>query len=376
MKNILIISGSYPKIKCGVGDYTNVLYSYLNNEVINQNYNFEILTSNKALNYNNPKIHNIVKKWSGFYIIRTILKFAKNYDIVHFEFPTVEYNSKSFAFYVLLPLLLRLKKIKVVYTFHEYSNNSRISKLVRIPAIKCSNKLIMVDMQFYNEINNKFKCQNKLYYIPIGSNIEKSTISISEIKEKRNEILNKYKVTKIISYFGFIDESKCMYETLLSFGKLKEEGKLDSMLLIIGEFNQNKCNKEYYNLLVECIEKYNLKENILVTGYLESREVGNYFKISDAAILLYKNGISLRNGSMLAAYQENIPIITSKNSQDNEFFKQKNFVLINNDITSICNAILDLQEGKIIPCENNTLISWEKIAQEHIKVYESFENKN
>ena len=375
MKNVLIISGSYPKIKCGVGDYTNVLYSYLNNKEINKNYNFEILTSNKAINFYNPKIHNIIKKWSGFYIIKTILKFAKNYDIVHFEFPSAEYNSKSFAFYVLLPVLLRFKKIKVVYTFHEYSNNTRISKLVRVPAIRCSNKIITVDMQFYNEINHKFKCQNNLYYIPIGPNVEKSTILISEIKEKRNVILNKYKVAKIISYFGFIDESKCMYETLLSLGKLKEEGKLDSVLLIIGEFNQNKCSKEYYNLLVECIEKYNLKENILITGYLESNEVGNYLKISDAALLLYKNGISLRNGSMLAAYQENIPIITSKNSQENDFFKQKNFVLISNGIDSICNAIMNLQEGKFSPCENNTPISWKNIAQEHIKVYESFEDK-
>ncbi len=375
MKNVLLISGSYPKIKCGVGDYTNVLYLNLNKEDINQDYNFEILTSNKAQNFNNVKIHNVVKKWSGLYIVKTILRYAKNYDIIHFEFPTIEYNSKSFAFYFLLPLLLRIKRIKVVYTFHEYSYNTRISKLVRIPAILFSQKIITVEKKFYQDIDKKFKCKKKLYYIPIGSNIERSTISSDEINERKNKILNDYKAKKIISYFGFIDESKCMYETLISLGKLKEQGKLESVFMIIGDFNQNKCSKEYYNLLVDCIKKYKLEENILITGYLESSEVGNYLKVSDAALLLYKNGVSVRNGSMLAAYQENIPIITSKNSQTNDFFNQKNFVLIDNKETSICNAVLDLQEGKILSYINEIEISWEKISKEHIKVYESFENK-
>ena len=119
-----------------------------------------------------------------------------------------------------------------------------------------------------------------------------------------------------------------------------------------------------------CLLENDLNDNIMITGYLESDKVGNYFKLSDAALLLYKNGISVRNGSMLAAYQENIPVITSKSEIIDDFFEQENFLLINNDVDSVYNAILDLQNGKIKPHEIKIEVSWKSIAKEHINVYE------
>jgi glycosyltransferase involved in cell wall biosynthesis len=369
---VLVISGSYHPIKCGVGDYTKILCEKLAEKI-----DVSVLTSNKASaeNNSNVTILNKIESWKGIKLLHIILREIKRsgYDLVHFQFPTTEYIKNSIAFYIVLPIILRIKRIKVVYTLHEYGDNSWISKLLRKPAIMFSNRVIIVDDKFKSELfkNNKCISKKKVSIIHIGANVPKSTSSSEDIVNLRQHILTKVdsRCNKIIAYFGFINEGKCVDILLEAMACLKHKGLLTSMLLIVGEFNGEKCSAQFYEKLVSIIKQNNLEKFIYVTGYVADKDVGNYLIASDIACLLFKRGVSIRNGSVLAAQQEGIPIITSKPTYDFDMFKSKQFILVDNNVEQVENAILDFQSSTQNREKFNTIDMWEEAVEKHIELY-------
>lgn len=369
---VLVVCGSYPPIKCGVGDYANILYSKMAEKV-----DITVLTSKTVSNDNmrGIKILNVVEKWKGFGLIRFILRLIKKekYDLVHFQFPTSEYVSNSIAFYVFLPLILRLKRIKVIYTIHEYSDNRWISKVLRKPAIYMSNRIVVVEDRFKFDIfkHNKLINKNKIEVVHIGPNIPHSSLSCEESEELRSLVLEnrQNQITRIVSYFGFINLSKRLDVLLNAFAELKKENRLLTLLLIIGEFNSDKCPPEYFKELQRIIDDNHLKENIYVTNFVEAEHVGDYFKISDAAILLFKNGASVRNGSLLAAQQEGLSIITTKPINNLDYFKTEQFKLVENEVDQVKSALLDLQNNPVQKYEAYGMSRWDDIVEQHLKIY-------
>lgn len=368
---VLIVSGSYPPIKCGVGDYTYILA-----DKISQDAEVTVLTSIDAKVSKNQKVtvKNVVKKWSGLYIIKTILKEIKSgkYDVVHFQFPTVKYKRNSIANYILLPLLLRLKKVKVVYTLHEYSNNSKISKAVRIPAILFSNRIIIVDNLFMDELSRKFRRRkDKIRYINIGANVEKSSQSQEEILSLRASLQKQDE--KLLAHFGFVNRSKRLDLILNAMAELKKENNLKSRLVIVGDFNEERSGKELYQELNAIITENSLNENITVTGYIEGN-VGDYFRASDSAIMLFNNGVSVRNGSVLAAQQEGVKIITTKPVRKIDVFKEQ-FYYVDNTVESVKESIITVQNEKKKTYETGDDFSWDVIKDKHVGVYKELIGK-
>lgn len=103
---------------------------------------------------------------------------------------------------------------------------------------------------------------------------------------------------------------------------LKDQGNLNSILLVIAEL---KKEDEYHKTISELIKKLGLKEDIAITGYLEDQQVSNNLKITDFVILPFTDGVSPKNGSMLAAVQEGKKVITTRNKEFNE--KYRKFIL-------------------------------------------------
>ncbi|MBD5100774.1 MAG: glycosyltransferase [Clostridiales bacterium] len=375
---VLVVCGSFPPIKCGVGDYANVLYNKMADKIdvtVLTSKNADVPTDSKV------KIINSIEKWKGYSLYKAILKEIKRgkYDLVHFQFPTSEYVNSSIMLFIVLPIILKLRGIKVVYTIHEYSNNRWISKVLRKPAIYCSNRIIVVEDAFKSDIlkRNKLINKNKINIIHIGANVPKSTKTKDEILCLRNKILTDRRVgiEKIVGYFGFINVSKRLDIILQAFAELKNENKLKSLLLIIGEFNSEKCPQELFDELQNIIKNNELEDYIYITGYVEDLEVGDYLKASDATVFLFKNGVSVRNGSMLAAQQEGRTIITTRPTNNLEYFDNGQFRLVENDVETVKAEILRAQDN---PTENfiqNDNDPWDAIVHKHIEIYEELVKK-
>lgn len=359
---VLLISGSYPPLKCGVGDYTKNLCDSL----LKLNYDVTVLTS-KNVNNRNDNVLAIIDKWGGFKLIKEICSVAsKEYDIIHIQFPALGYTESIWNY--LLPFWLRIAGKKVVYTIHEYYRPRR-----HVFSLIFSNNIILVDDKFLDKIHRKYKklFDKKIKVIHIGANVPKSQASKEEVLNLRNIIVNKQNISfsKVVSYFGFINPNKRIEIILEAMKQLKDKNKLDTLLMIMGDYRDISGNiEEYQNYIKKLITEFELSEYVYFTGFLNDDDVGTYFRCSDASILLFNEGVSCRNGSFLAAQQEGIPVYTTKPERD--FKVGTNITFINNTVEDVVETLLNIQQqNNINESADNYINPWEEIAAEHDIIY-------
>lgn len=364
---VLMIVGSYPPEKCGVGDYSSILFTHLNNY---EDYDIDIFTSDSIIK-KNTKIKFDKLKWKITdikFVVNSILK--QNYDIVHLQFPSKAYR-KSIAI-IFIMLFLYLKKKKIVLTLHEFSYSPLIAKLRTIPLLFISKKIIVVDEKYkYDFKKISKKIYDKTIFINIASNIPLSRLNNngSEKVEFRKKLFEDVKL--VIGYFGFINEAKGI-ESILEVGKILKQKNMDFKILLIGELNS--CNK-YHKTLIDLINLYKLQEEIVVTGYLESEEVADYISICDWMIFPFVKGLSPRNGSFLAALLQGVNIITTKSDDYCNFNNINNVFFIDTylDINSIMKHLVN--NKKNIINNSNIQYSWDEIAYKNHNIYLEVEGR-
>lgn len=363
---VCFIVGAFPKMKCGIGDYTyNIAL-----ELTKFNVEVHIITSIKANVYSNDKmiIHNVVEEWtfkSSSIIMKTLTNISP--DIVHIQYPSDEYG-KSF-FINLLPKIIKNKlNVKVVETVHEYLNYTIKGRVRNLINYIYSDKVIVVEKEYNRLIKSFLPIISKkidIKYIPIASNIPVSKLTIEGIKLKRDELCNNSE--NIISFFGFINELKGIEVLIEAISMIKKINK-DIKLLIIGNLDYNNY---YHAKILKMIEDFELTENIIMTGFLESpEEVADYLKISDCAVFPFKNGVSERNGSFLAAHNQNIPIITT--SLNNSYNKDGIFYLKNVTCDSLYKEIVNVINNK--SNINRDILEWDNIVEKHYELYLELED--
>lgn len=303
---VCFIVGAFPPMKCGIGDYTNLL----GEELVKMGHDVTIITSTNAkyINKEKFKVKNIVDKWDNSakdIIINTIREIKA--DIVNIQYPSEEYKKGIFMNF--LPMILKKKcKVKVVETVHEYLNYTYKGKLRNLINYLYADNLVVVEKRYIGEIRKFIPIISRKFnisYIPISSNIPKSNISSEELIKFRSIVATNDE--RIISYFGFVNELKGI-ETLINSFKIFSD-KVKAKLLIISELDSNN---NYHSKIINKIEEFDLRDKVIVTGFNESaNEVANYLAISDVCVLPFIDGVSERNGSFLAALNQNIPIITT-----------------------------------------------------------------
>lgn len=361
MTNVLMISGSFPPDKCGVGDYTKILCNNLHDKSVGINVISSFSSGDEKYHLNTS-----VQKWS-FSCIKKIFEVVDEIkpDIVHIQYPTKAYRKSVFINF--LPIALILKKCKVVTTIHEYSDNSLLGKIRVIPNLLFSNSIIVVDPVYKKDIIKLFPfIKNKVRFINIASNIPKSQLLESEKLAFKKTIIND-KSQRILGYFGFVNESKNIEVILEALADLKSVGELKTKLLMIAELEETN---EYHGKLIKLIEEYNLKEDVTITGYLNEKEVADYITIADYFILPFKNGFSPKNGSALAALQEGKMVVSTLpkskvNNLNNLIFLQT--AHLKNELIEL---IKKFQNSNIHNSSNkNSTYCWDDVSDKHIKLY-------
>jgi len=124
---VLLITGSFPPMRCGVGDYTARLAEAIGRV---HGTSVAVLTSQVAgmptLPNSRYEVFPVVSQWSLRYFPR-IARLVRRWqpDIVHMQFPTQGYRVGYLP--LLLPSLLFPLNLKVVQTWHEYYTKDNIT---------------------------------------------------------------------------------------------------------------------------------------------------------------------------------------------------------------------------------------------------------
>jgi len=127
------------------------------------------------------------------------------------------------------------------------------------------------------------------------------------------DILKKFSITphNYILHVGSMFNRKNLVALVYAFGKIKETGYPDLKLVLAGSLLTNRFDNDY-ELILNAIEKHNLKDTVVITGYLTDGEVGQLY--NNALIYVFP---SLNEGfglPVLEAFEHNLPVLVSNNT--------------------------------------------------------------
>lgn len=372
--NVTIISGTFPNLRCGVGDYTYWLCSGL----VKHNIEINIITSqNKNVKtLKEAKVYPLIKKWnfpSTIYLIRSLKKISP--DLVHIQYPTQSYKDKSMINFFPLFFKLIFLGTPLILTIHDIKTAHPLNKLRLIPFFIFADKLIVTTEEEKDYLIKRMPFLNsKLKTIPLGSNIR--THEITEDEKQRIRLNFGIKKDDIlISHFGYILPKKNLETLLYTLRRLLDTG-YRIKLMMISDFSPDK--NEYHGRLKKTADKLNLNQDIIWTGYCDQEIVSHYLYSSDINVQIYADGVSYRRTSFLAALCHGLPTVTTVTGELPGGLKDHYNVLAipPQNIEGLVGALKELimsndLRKKLADNTKNLAerFSWENIAKEHFELY-------
>ncbi|MCB9150113.1 MAG: glycosyltransferase [Caldilineaceae bacterium] len=380
LKRVLSITGAFPKLPCGVGDYTYQLMKTLTQYVPE----IHILTLKHNAVISNPQaplgmhIHSEIPAWS-LQNMPVITKVCQQVapDIVHIQYPstfgkgnrTVAANLVGIGSKKSLP-----RKTPVITTLHEFTERSLRWRLRAIINILTSDHIICANRFDVDAVKIVSMGRKRVSYIPIASAIPVVAQSDAE-KNQRRESLQISGSDITIAYFGFVTDQKG-FDVLLQAMHLLRAKKVPAKLLILTKLDPQN---SYHRAQIEQIGKLGIQESCLLgEKHYTEQEVSAFLQIADLAVFPFAEGTSDRRSSMLAALQHNLPTITTAGrSTPPNFIHAQNMLFVPPSrpdclSESIMQLIADAdlrQRLRRGAKELSVHYSWDAIAQRTLEVY-------
>lgn len=116
----------------------------------------------------------------------------------------------------------------------------------------------------------------------------------------------------LLGYFGFLNASKGG-DTLISALAILDDRKAKVKLVLIGGATgaSDPTDAAFAAQIDKQIRRYDLADRIIRTGFVAAPEVSANLLACDAVVLPYRDGVSFRRGSLLAALAHGCPVITA-----------------------------------------------------------------
>jgi len=285
-----------------------------------------------------------------------------NPDIVHLQYEGYGYN-QSF----LLPMFWSRLSGQKITTFHEMFFKTKFHKNRDRQLCRLSNHVIVND-EFCLDQYKKLNGNSDVSKIGVGSNIPMITTQPREVGSGPVRI----------GYFGFFYRAKRVNALLKAFRDLLDDGDFNYELVLMGEFSPEE--DSYDQSLLDLRNELGLRDKAHFTGALPAIEVSKTLAECHMAVLPFTDGASTRRGSFQACMALGIPTITTRSpSPDPEIRHNETAFLIDKPSReNIKEAVMTLahdpalrsrlRKGALAFHEKYT---WEKIAQEHLRIYEN-----
>lgn len=348
---ILFISGAFPPMKCGVGDYTAFLVSSLErlSGVIPG-----VLTSVGAEQCKNPPANffPVVTGWNfrqaGPMLRAAIEAFRPN--IIHLQYPAT-YGRVLFPNFI--PLLYN-QKIPMVQTWHEPPIYTQLINAIPLDVV------VVVDPRYPAEYRSIYRAalRHKTFAcIPVGSSIQRVVISAIDRLAARSRL--NVGAFRLIVCFGFARPYKG-FEIL--FSALDPE---KDRLVLVCDLD---LDDPYHRVLLRLANTPQWQGKCFVTGFLPAEEVSKTLAVADAVVLPFTEGTTPRNTTVLAARVQGTFIITTHRELRGYSSSEHTYYVAPGDVEGIREA-LDCHAGKRfdgVPC----VAGWDDIAAQHVLLYE------
>jgi glycosyltransferase involved in cell wall biosynthesis len=149
-------------------------------------------------------------------------------------------------------------------------------------------------------------------HIPLGSNVEAQPPADFDRAGWRA----KYGAddsTLLLAYFGFLNDSKGGEELIKALALLRLRDINAHLLLIGGEVGDaDPTNAAYAQKIQALIDSLGLAEAVHRTGYVTQAQVSANLLAADAVVMPYRDGISFRRTTLIAALRHGCPVVSTE----------------------------------------------------------------
>jgi glycosyltransferase involved in cell wall biosynthesis len=296
------ITGEYPPMQGGVGAYTRILAQHIRD----LGHECFIFTDQRAAQSDaHLPVTAPVRRWS-LSALRWVKSWARDHqlDIISLQYQTAAYNMSPFIHFA--PDLLR--PFPVVTTFHDlrfpylFPKAGALRPWIVRRLARASAAVIVTNDEDWAALNAR---QIPAAVIPIGSNIIPTDSSVRPRSDSEF----------IIAFFGLTHSSKGI-DLLLQSARALIDAGISARVWLIGTVGTSVLlNSDYAKQIDALIDRLSLRPYVLRTGFLNDAEVTAYLRAADVVALPFRDGASLRRGSLMAAHACGAAVVTTAPAQ-------------------------------------------------------------
>ena len=308
-------------------------------------------------------IKNIIK--DSFKIQKIALN--ESADLIHFPY------NWSFPFRKKVPTILTIHDV-IPFTFREAMGIFR-NLFIYKPAIKTAARLndIITTVSNFSKRDIAKKVgisQDKIRVVPNGIRHP-----YKPNPELRNQLIDKYGLKDgFILNVGGIHERKNIIRLIHAFAKLLKEENYNGKLVITGKVSGAPYQEKMKKLCDKAIEKENIKDRVIFTGFISDEELDNLFSMAD--LFVYPSLYEGFGIPVLEAMNVGTPVVTSNSTALTEVADNAALLIDPEDINDIYLGIKKLLKDKNLRKEfvskgkvRASEFSWEKTAELYLSLY-------
>lgn len=353
---ILFVTGEYPPLPGGVGDYTHLLRLALAGVGVNS----LVLTSAGA----DGDAVRTVTSWDwriGGRVEGMVRRSQAN--VVHIEYQTGAFGMSP-ALHVLPLLLQRRLKSPVVTTFHDlrppylFPKAGRLRRFVMLRMARFSTSVIVT-----NPGDERILTRTGVrpHRIPIGPNLPPPSASANDVSRTT------------VAFFGFPNRTKGIEDLIRAIGLIDSTRR--PRLLLVGAQGEPSPNNDIMPAgeLDAMAREYEVR--LERTGYLAPQQASDALARSGVIALPFVRGASLRSGSLLSALGTGRPVISTEAFTKGDLLELAGLpqlmLVERGDVGQLWDAIeRGLSEPRrALPIPST--FGWSAIAREHERLYRS-----
>ncbi len=362
----------------GVGDYAHELARALSAHGAN----VHVITDVRCgeLQPSAFSLHASIHRWSfpSLWRIRALARSLK-LDVLN-----IQYQAAAYGLGAPIHFLPKVAGVKTVVTFHDlripylFPKAGRLREAAVTHLAKSANGAITTDPEDERELRRRgVVC---VTCIPIGSNIAPNPPAGYDRAEWRAR-LGVYPNEFLLCYFGFLNRSKGGDVLIQALAAMVDRKARVKLALIGGQTgSSDPANRDFSEVIDKLIARYDLEDRILRTGFVEAPEVSAHLLACDAVVLPYRDGASLRRGTLMAALAHGCAIITTQPMQTIAELRDGDnvrFVLVDS-VSALVLAITELLDAPELRARMgqgaraaSTRFSWDAIAARTLEFFQT-----
>jgi glycosyltransferase involved in cell wall biosynthesis len=384
---VLMLSGSFPPMPCGVGDSVNELA----HEMARAGMHVEVLTDRRADEVATGEgpvtVHAEIADW-GLRGIKRLVKAVEILapDILHIHYPTKAYGTGLAVPF--LPMLIRARRrpFRIVVTLHEFRISHPARRMASFVLIDAAHAVTMpcpleLEALGRRHISVAEKINGAIPGGAVGPSPEGFTPEQrDEMRRRKREEWGIGDDRVVLLHYGTPTFSKGIEILFKALKILKLEGETP-LLVIVGEHSPE--TDEFYKLLHGQPGGLGVGDQVRWLGRVPDAELPGTFLASDVGVFPFLDGFSFRRTSLVGVLRWDIPIVTTEPAGDLQQIGSQEKVIFcaRCDPRSLATALLPLIANRKVldrlraaPNPLKEYFRWDLIVRQYIDIYRLVRN--